>query len=180
MQEKLLEIKSGTLTLFVRWMVVILISWLVISAFLSHWSLLDGAPRNSLKLFLDGQSHRPFAYRILGPSVISVVDAMLPESVQNFLAEQVAPKFRARYVEPLMVIYEEWLPGIGQRAATDWNDPHYRRAYVLMVMLIFASFAGAMLVIRRCAHLLGADPIKSNSVMLLYAAITPTMFLNGG
>lgn len=137
-------------------------------------------PRNSLKLFLEGKAHRPFAYRVLGPSVVGAVDALLPETVQGFLAEQIAPKFRTRYVEPLMVLYEERLPGIGQRAATDWNNPHYRHSYVLMVMLMFASLAGAMLIIRRCAHLLGADNRRANSVMLLYAAIMPTLFLNGG
>lgn len=166
--------------IFVRWILLLVISGLVISAFLSHWSLLDGAPRNSLKLFLDGQAHRPFAYRILGPSMVNAMEALLPEMVQSFLAEKIAPKFWKRYVEPLMGIYEEQLPGISQRAATDWNDPHYRSAYVLMVMLIFISFAGAMIVIRRCARLLGANPAKATCVMLLYAAVVPTLFLNGG
>lgn len=170
----------GKLTTCLSWTAVLVLSCMVISAFLSRWSLLDGAPRNSLKMFMEGQAHRPFAYRILGPNVVDSVDAMLPMSVQHFLADEVAPKFRARYVEPLVVSYEGRLPGIGKRAQRDWADPHYRRSYVLMTLVIFTSFAGAMLVIRRCAHLLSANAMTANGVMLLYAVITPLMFLNGG
>ena len=180
MQQKNVEPKTKALTSFVSSIAVILVSCVVISAFLSHWSLLDGAPRNSLKMFMDGQAHRPFAYRILGPKVINWADNMLPISAQKFLADEIAPKFRARYVEPLMAVYEDRFPGIGKRAKSDWDDPQYRRSYVLMILLIFASFTSAMFTMRRCARLVGSDAATANGVMLLYAAITPTMFLNGG
>lgn len=160
-------------------MAIVLASW-VVSAFLSHWSLLDGAPRNSLQLFLDGQADRPFAYRLLAPAVVRVVDASLPETAQSFLANQLAPVLFMRYVKPLENKYEAIVPGITARAQVDWADARYRRSYVLMVMLLVASFAGAMLLIHRAARFLGAGRLAASAVMVLYAMVTPTMFLNGG
>ena len=157
----------------------LLLSVCVVSAFLAHWSLLDGAPRNSLRLFLDNQADRPFAYRILAPALVRAVDAALPAPAQGFLADRVAPRFHARYVEPLRTIFESLIPGISARADADWADARYRRSYVLMVMLMLASFTAAMLLIRRAACLLGASAFRADSVMLLYALITPTLFLKG-
>lgn len=180
MQPKQQQATDGKLAKFFTGLAVILLSSFVISAFLSHWSLLDGAPRNSLRMFMDGNAHRPFAYRVLGPIVTNGMDSALPAAAQSFLADEVAPKFRTRYVEPLIAQYEQRLPGVTNRADRDWRDPEYRRTYVLMTMVIFASFAGAMVFMRRSAILVGADRTTANAVMLLYAAITPTMFLNGG
>ena len=163
-----------------RWLAALLLSVCVVSAFLAHWSLLDGAPRNSLRLFLDNQADRPFAYRILAPALVRAVDAALPAPAQGFLADRVAPRFHARYVEPLRTIFESLIPGISARADADWADARYRRSYVLMVMLMLASFTAAMLLIRRAACLLGASAFRADSVMLLYALITPTLFLKGG
>lgn len=160
-------------------MAILLAAW-VVATFLSHWSLLDGAPRNSLRLFLDSQADRPFAYRLLAPAVVRTVDAALPEAARSFLANQLAPILFARYVNPLESQYEAVMPGITARAHVDWADARYRRSYVLMVMLMVASFAGAMLLIHRAAGLLGAEPFVASAATLLYAVITPTMFLNGG
>lgn len=164
----------------IRGLTAILLAACVVSAFLSHWSLLDGAPRNSLRLFLDSQADRPFAYRLLAPAIVRTADAALPEAARSFLANQLAPILFVRYVSPLENQYEAVMPGITARAQVDWADAYYRRSYVLMVMLMVASFAGAMLLIHRAAGLMGADPFVASAVTLLYAVITPTMFLNGG
>lgn len=164
----------------VRWLAAMLVSACVVSAFFSHWSLLDGAPRNSLRLFLDGTAERPFAYRVLAPALVRTVDAMLPLPVQDFLADQIAPSMRVRYVEPMLPIYEPFFPGITVRAHTDWSKASYRRSYVLMALFMLLSFSGALLLMRRAAGLLGATDFKAYAVTLLYAFITPTMFLNGG
>ena len=55
----------------------------VLLVFLSHWSLLDGAPRNSLGLFLLQQAERPFAYRWLMPVLVQGLQAILPAEVQE-------------------------------------------------------------------------------------------------
>lgn len=141
---------------------------------------MDGAPRNSLQLFLAGQAERPFAYRVLAPALVRAVDAALPAPVQDFLADRIAPSLRVRYVEPLRALYERLAPGITARADADWAKAPYRRSYVLMVMLTWASFTAALLLIRRAAGLLGASAFRAHAVMLLYAVITPTLFLNGG
>jgi hypothetical protein len=152
----------------------------VIAAFLSHWSLLDGAPRNSLQMFLDGRAHRPYAHRVLAPALVRQVDALLPASFRALLADQVAPVFRSRFVDPLLVSYERILPGVTERAGADWRRAEYRRRYVLMVLLMFGSMMGALLLVRRSAVHLGANPTRATAVMTLYAVIIPTMFLNGG
>ena len=90
MRSRNIQVRDYHLEAIFKWIAVISLSVLVVSAFLSHWSLLDGAPRNSLKMFMDGQAHRPFAYRILGPKIVSGVDGMLPLSAQKFLENEVA------------------------------------------------------------------------------------------
>lgn len=171
---------SANLGSLVRLLAAMVLSGWVMAAFLSHWSLLDGSPRNSLQLFLDGQADRPFAYRILAPALVRGLDAALPVPVQVFLADRVAPEFRANYVQPLAAEYEKLMPGITMQADSDWARPAYRRSYVLMVILMFSSFAGALLLVRRAARKLGAGSRIADAAMLIYAVITPTMFLNGG
>lgn len=175
-----LERYAGKLAWLARWLLAMILSGWVVAAFLSHWSLLDGAPRNSLQLYLDSQAHRPFAYRVLAPALVRAVDEALPASVQVFLADGVAPKFHARYVEPLKSKFEAALPGITARADADWSQSRYRRAYVLMVALMLGAFTGALVLIRRAAWVLGKDALRADAVTLLYAVIVPTMFLNGG
>lgn len=152
----------------------------VVSAFLSHFSLLDGAPRNSFQMFLDAQAHRPFVYRILAPTLVRCLDASLPNEIRVTLADRIAPVFRAKYVEPLTAQYEPLLPGITARAHADWERAEYRSSYVLMVLLMLGSFVGAILLVHRAARLLGSSSLGAYGAMLLYATITPTMFLNGG
>lgn len=175
-----LERYAGKLTWLAHWLLAMILSGWVLAAFLSHWSLLDGAPRNSLALYLDSQAHRPFAYRVLAPALVRAVDGALPASIQVFLADEIAPKFHARYVEPLKSEYEATLPGITARADADWSQPRYRRAYVLMVALMWGALTGALVLIRRAAWVLGKNALRADTITLLYALILPTMFLNGG
>lgn len=72
------------------------------------------------------------------------------------------------------------MPGITKRAKADWERADYRRSYVLMVVLMYSSFLGAMLLLRRAARTLGAGNARADAATLIYAAIVPTMFLNGG
>lgn len=171
---------AGKLTWLARWLLAMILSGWVIAAFLSHWSLLDGAPRNSLALYLDSQAHRPFAYRVLAPALVRALDDTLPSTVQAFLADEIAPKFHVRYVVPLKKKYETLLPGITARADADWSQPRYRRAYVLMVTLMWSALTGAFLLIHRAAWVIGKNALRADAVTLLYALVLPTMFLNGG
>ena len=155
-------------------------AWLVVSAFLSQWSLLDGAPRNSLALYLDGQAERPFAYRLLMPTLVRSLGKALPEDAQRTLADRFAPHFREQYVRPLLTRHEITLPGISERAERDWRRPDYRRDYVLMVGLIWLAFLGALLAVRQIALTLGGAENLATQLMLGYAAIYPWVFLNGG
>lgn len=164
------------LRLFIVWV----LSALVVSAFLSHWSLADGAPRNSLQMFLDGQAHRPFAYRLLAPALVNAAEEALPAPARRFLADDVAPAFRARYVAPLLPIYEAQIPGITERAHQDWAQERYRASYVLMVALMLCSLAGAMLLLHRAVSQLGAGEWAAMGAVAVYGLMVPTLFLNGG
>jgi len=159
-------------------LLALLLSAWVVSVFLSHWSLLDGFPRNGLSRFLEWQAHKPFAYRVLAPAVVDEVDALLPESVRTVLADRVAPVLRARYLEPLFVRWEPF--GVNPAGRADWERSHYRSAYVLMVLLMLASLAAAMFLMRDAARMLGASAIGAFVAMLVYAAVLPTLFLHGG
>lgn len=163
-----------------RIMLAMALSACVVSSFLAHWSLLDGAPRNSLQMFLDGQAHRPFAYRLLAPTLVESIEGAMPSPVRERLANDVAPWFRMRFVDPLSKRYEALLPGITDRARMDWASEVYRSSYVVMVGLMFISLAGALLMLHRAAILLGADRRGAIFAMLAYALFVPTMFLNGG
>jgi hypothetical protein len=156
---------------------LVLSAW-VVSVFLSHWSLLDGFPRNGLSRFLESKAYKPFAYRVLAPAIVNGADAALPESVRTVLADRVAPALRARYLEPLFVVWEPF--GVNAPARADWERSHYRSAYVLMVLLMFGSLAGAVFLIHDTARMLGASAAGAFGAMLLYAAVLPTLFLNGG
>ena len=155
-------------------------AWLVVSAFLGQWSLLDGAPRNSLALYLDGQAERPFAYRLLMPTLVRSLGKALPEGLQLTLADHLAPHLREHYVRPLQARHEAALPGISERAEGDWRRPDYRRDYVLMVGLIWLAFLGALLAVRQIALTLGGGENLATQLMLGYALIYPWVFLNGG
>jgi len=163
-----------------RLLLVLALAAFDVSAFLSHWSLADGAPRNSLQMFLDGEAHRPFAYRLLAPSVVKSIEPAMPDATKNFLANVVAPTLRAQYVEPLLKIYEPQIPGITARAHQQWERERYRSSYVVMVVLMFFSMAGALLLLHRAATLLGANELAATGSMVVYGVIVPTMFLNGG
>lgn len=152
----------------------------VVAAFLANWSFLDGAPRNSLGMFLDGTAERPFAYRKLAPTAVKTVGEILPAPVHRFLADSIAPFFQKHVVAPLLPRYEPLFPGIGERAAADWHSAEYRRNYVLMAALIYLSFAGAMLLIRQSALRLQCGELSANVLMMFYALLFPTVFLNGG
>ena len=152
----------------------------VMASFLGHYSLLDGAPRNSLQLFFDQQADRPFAYRLLAPLLVRGIDRILPNEVRHSLADQMAPRFKAAYVAPLLPVYEPLLPGISERAERDWQREDYRVRYLLMVMLMGIACFGALLLAAHTACLLGASPQAAVGTLLLYALVLPTMFLNGG
>lgn len=163
-----------------RLLLVLALAAFDVSAFLSHWSLADGAPRNSLQMFLDGQAHRPFAYRLLAPSVVKSIEAAMPDATRSLLANDVAPTLRAQYVEPLLKIYEPRIPGITARAHQDWERERYRSSFVVMVALMFLSLAAAILLVHRAATLLGANELAATGAMVAYGLVVPTMFLNGG
>ncbi len=160
-------------------MAISLSAW-IISIFLSHLSLLDGAPRSSLQLYLTNQAEKPFAYRMLAPAIVRRVDSVTPEPLQLFLSEKIAPKFFTHYVAPLGPSVEKIIPGITQWANKDWEEPAYRRSYVWMVVLMFVSFATAMLLLRQAILATGVSARTADLAMFVYAVITPTTFLNGG
>jgi hypothetical protein len=163
-----------------RWLLALALATFTVSAFLTHWSLLDGAPRNSLQMFLDGEAHRPFAYRLLAPTVVKSMEAALPDAARNLAANRIAPQLRALYVEPLLAIYEPQIPGINERAHRQWERERYRSSYVVMVALMLCALTGALLLMHHAAASLGASEWAATGAMTVYGLIVPTMFLNGG
>lgn len=157
-----------------------ILSALIVSVFLSHWSFCDGAPRNSLYSFMEGQAHRPFAYRSLVPMGIKIAEANLPETARNFLANRIAPHFHDSYIAPLLKRYEPTLPGLSERANSQWSNAHYRAAYVLMVSFIFASLFGTLCLLHHLAILNGASEGVAFLTVSIYGLVFPTIFLNGG
>ena len=150
----------------------------VVAVFLSHWSLLDGAPRNSLELMLQGHAHRPFAYRWLMPLIVRITETLLPAPLHALLADQLAPFFQAHFVQPLTAAYEARLPGVTARAAQAWQASGYRASYVLMVALVWLSFTGALLFMAGIARAMGCSRAQTLGVMLAYALVYPGSFLH--
>ena len=68
---------------------VVLSAW-VVSVFLSHWSLLDGFPRNGLSRYLESKAEKPFAYRVLAPALVNGIDAMLQKVPEKLMCSYIS------------------------------------------------------------------------------------------
>lgn len=163
------------------WLLLIgLLASVLVHVFLSHWSLLDGAPRNGLGVYLEGQADRPFAYRWLAPLLVQQLSAMLPESLAAWAANEIAPLLQQAYVAPLLQKYEPLLPGITARALADWRSPDYRASYVLMAGLLWLSCAASLGLISRMARMLGSTQTQAALLALIYTLVYPGVFLHAG
>jgi hypothetical protein len=141
---------------------------------------MDGSTRSSLQMFLERSAHRPFAFRILAPTAIKVLDEALPSALRIELADTVAPILFEKYVSHFVKKHERFVPVMSKRSTEDWSHSEYRSRYVLMVALMFCSLSASILLMHRAAIKLGATSAGANAAMILYAMVMPTMFLNGG
>lgn len=159
---------------------IFLLATFLTRVFLSHWSLLDGSARNGFGAYLQGSAEKPFAYRWLVPWVAQHLGGVLPESLQSWIADGIAPLLRQAFVAPLLEKYEPLLPGITARARADWNLPAYRLNYAVMVALLWMSAASALALIGRISRQLGNTGAQASLLVLAYALIYPGVFLHAG
>lgn len=158
----------------------LLASLVVLFVFLSNWSLLDGAPRNSLSAMLSGEADRPYVYRQLLPSLVNHVEPSLPEVISDFLAADVAPLLYRQFTEPLINRYETIVPNLRDRATQDWSQKPYRIKYVLTVTLMLVSLWATLNILGLIASAVGASKPVRLLGPVVYALLLPLTFLNGG
>ena len=120
---------------FLRWglllLVYVVVSAFVLDSFMSIWGFRGDSPRYGLEALLGRQSHRPFAYRVLSPTLIDAGVRLVPERVRaarrDWFLER-SPLLRYRFAN------ESW----SLEKSVRW---HVAYAYVFasLLALLFAT-----------------------------------------
>ena len=155
-------------------------SGLVLFVFLSKWSLLDGTPYWSFEYMLNGTAYKPVAYRVLTPSVVTALNAALPEGVTSILSGQIAPHFKLHFVDPLLDHYEPIIEKLRYHAESSWSRPSYRSSYVVCISLMFIAMVATLFCLRQLAIEVGAGKLVRELAPFIFCIILPTTFLCGG
>lgn len=133
-------------------------------AFFSKYALRDGEVPFAAALVLDGEAHRPFAYRVLLPATANAIYDLMPESLQETARQK-----------------------LENRAGTPWRlntpesqDPRYAVRYYLLYYLSFAfAFGAAVALYLFTAHVSG-NPNNALIATCLVMLMMPVLQSMGG
>lgn len=157
----------------VRWsarvlmlLVYALVSTAAVDVFMSRGALFEGASREySFEAMFEGTAHRPFAYRVMMPWLARASDAAVPAGLREGLAGQGAQ------------LVERYSP----RPPEGGWTPERLRAYLYVFAWMNAFALASLLVLRSLtAAVFPADPMLRDPGPVLFGAVLPLAFMNGG
>jgi hypothetical protein len=132
-----------------------------VMSFASKWTTVAGHGQYSLPMILDGQTVRPYAYRVLMPAVVNTIVDKLPATVARPLDERASRVMRA-------VLSEQQLVGWTERT---------RVAYAVILLLNFLCAFALFWALRELARqYLGHEGLLRDIGPLLFALLIAITF----
>lgn len=158
---------------FVRRILLAVIYFITASAsysgYFSKWQFVDGNPRLSVPVMLDGTASRPFVYRQLLPAVANGIERALPGGVKgriNALLFDDNPRHH-----PITTVYPN---------ARDALNPRYALRYYLIYGMSFVALFLAMFALRAVCIDMQGDTIAATLAPVAFAMILPLTMTQGG
>jgi hypothetical protein len=133
----------------------------VVASFASKWTTVAGHGQYSLPMILDGQTVRPYAYRVLMPAAVNAIVDNLPAGVARPLDARASRVMRA-------VLSEQQLVGWTERT---------RVAYAVAILLHFVWVFALLWALRELARrYLGHDGMLRDVGPILFALLISITF----
>jgi hypothetical protein len=133
----------------------------VVASFASKWTTVAGHGQYSLPMILDGQTVRPYAYRVLMPAVVNTIVDKMPAAVARPLDTRASRVMRA-------VLSEQQLVG--------WTG-RTRVAYAVTILLQFLCVFALLWALRELAQrYLGHDGLLRDVGPILFALLIAITF----
>lgn len=136
--------------------------------FFEKWAFRDGMAYSAIEM-MEGESKRPFVYRQLLPATANLINAIVPQQLNDkFVSVLSADPMKRNF------IYRYF------SNAKDSTNPEYMLRYYVLFMLCFASYFFGVLALRAVCLEFYPDKVAATLAAFSLALIFPMLTTEGG
>ncbi|MFS2022193.1 hypothetical protein ACL58G_03835 [Massilia sp. GER05] len=150
---------------WVSYTLLLVLYWIAatasMSGFIGKWALRDSAPTYGIEQVFDNTAIKPFAYRILLPTVANVVDRIVPANVKAYAVDKLGP-------------YRTFT------RATSSVKPSYAFRYIVVMHLCLGLCLASLFVLREVLLELKFSMQTATSIPVIFVLAFPFIQTIGG
>lgn len=159
------KVRSVVASRWVSYLLLFILYWIsataTISGFLGKWALRDSSPTYGIEQVLDNTAIKPFAYRILLPTVASAADRFAPARVKAYAVDKLGP-------------YRTFT------RATSSEKANYAFRYVVIIYLCLGFCLASLYALRKILLELNFSKQAATSVPVAFMLAFPFVQTIGG